>query len=317
MKAVILDKQTLSSKVNLDSLSDVVSSLICYELTTENQLIERCIDADIIITNKVLLTDAIIAQLPQLKLICIAATGTNNVDLIAAKNRNIAVTNVSGYSKNSVAQYVFSQMLAYYSQTDHHQKNVEQGLWQNSQTFCFHGNGSTELANKTLGIIGYGNLGQAVANIANAFNMNVLIAERPLETNIRDGRFSFSYVIQNADIITLHCPLTDQTKDLFDYSIFKQMKSSALLINAARGQIVNEQDLLNALIKKDIAYAVLDVLTQEPPEKSNPLLLNQLPNLKITAHIAWASIEAQQKLVDLIAINISDFKQGKRTNRVE
>lgn len=317
MKAVFLDQKTFADNVSLEQIKQQVSALDCYNTTASEDIVSRCFDADIIITNKVVLDQEVLTKLPQLKLICIAATGTNNVDINSAKQLGIAVTNVSGYAKNSVAQYVFAQILAYYSQVEHHNSNVNKGLWQQSPTFCLHGNGSSELAGKTLGIIGYGSLGQSVAHLAKAFNMRVIIAERPTATTIRPERMAFDEVIKQADILSLHCPLTKETENLINLAVLKRMKSSAMLINTARGLIVNEDDLLIALTTNEIAYAVLDVLAQEPPKSTNPLLINQPNNLKITAHIAWASIEAQQRLLDLIAMNIADFQNNKKTNRVD
>ncbi|MEW6989935.1 D-2-hydroxyacid dehydrogenase [Colwelliaceae bacterium 6441] len=317
MHAVFLDQQTFSPLISITALNKQVNSLTCFALTQADEIISRAINADIIITNKVVLNEKVLSQLPRLKLICIAATGTNNVDIFAAKKHKIAVTNVSGYAKKSVAQYVFAQMLEYFSQVSHHNDNVKQGLWQQSPSFCYHGNGSQELAGKTLGLIGYGNLAKAVEKIAIAFEMDVLIAERPDCNEIRAGRKAFIEVIEQADIISLHCPLTPQSQNLINKDIFQRMKSSAMLINTARGGIVNEEELRHALTTKEIAYAVLDVLNQEPPLIDNILTVNQPENLKITAHIAWASIESQQRLINLLAENIRDFKTNKLTNRVD
>ncbi len=333
MHAVFLDLQTFNTKILLNTIEAQTCSLTCYPTTSTNDVLSRCQDAEIIITNKVILTAELLKQLPKLKLICIAATGSNNVDITAASSLGIAVTNVSGYANNSVTQYVFSQILDYYSQTTQHHKNTEQGLWQTSTTFCYHGNGITELARKTLGIIGYGSLGQSVEKLAQAFGMKVLIAERK-EINelseLRTGRTLFSDVLKHSDIITLHCPQTKDTEHLVNKGFLVQMKKGAMLINSARGALIDNKALLRALKSNTIAYAVLDVLEQEPPPKDH-LLLNainaplnndksdsaKLDNLKITAHIAWASFEAQQQLIELIAENISTFKQGGIINRLD
>jgi glycerate dehydrogenase len=256
-------------------------------------------------------------QLPQLKLICITATGYNNVDIVAARELGIAVTNVSGYAKNSVAQYVFAQLLAYYSKIEAHNNNTRNGQWQTCDTFCFHGQGSDELAGKSIGIIGYGALGQKVATIARAFDMQVLIAERPNALTVRKGRVAFNQVIAQADIISLHCPQTAETEGLFNEEIFKGMKDNAVLINTARGALINNHDLLGALNNNQLACAILDVLEQEPPPQDHILLAAQSTKLKITAHIAWASQQAQQALLNLVAANITAFKQGGRTNRID
>jgi len=324
MHAVFLDSQTFSSNISFETIEQQVTTLTCYPTTTAMQVIERCQDADIVMTNKVVFTAEMLAKLPQLKLICIAATGYNNVDVEAATKHAIAVTNVSGYAGNSVAQYVLAQMLEYYQQTNHHNVNTQQGYWQKSDTFCYHGNAITELAGKTLGIVGYGSLGQAVAKLADAFGMNILISERPnLGSNsseIRQGRLSFDEVIAKSDILSLHCPQTHETSNLINADVLAKMKPSAMLINTARGALVNSLDLLSALKTKQIAYAVLDVLEQEPPPADHPLLIaldeNSLDNLKITAHIAWASSEAQQRLIDLLSNNIAAFKCGEKLNRL-
>ncbi|MBU2893095.1 D-2-hydroxyacid dehydrogenase [Colwellia sp. D2M02] len=317
MHAVFLDTQTFSTSTSLSSISEQVETLTCYEITAPDEVLSRARNADIIITNKVVLNAELLASLANLKLICITATGFNNVDIIAAKKHNIAVTNVSGYAGNSVAQYVFAQLLGYYQQTTHHNANTEQGLWASSNTFCYHGNSITELAGKTIGVIGYGSLGQAVATIARAFSMKVIISERPNSNIIREGRLSFDEVIQQADILTLHCPQTADTENLINRNVLERMKNNAVLINTARGALVDELALLDALKNKKIAYAILDVLSQEPPPASHPLLNTELANLKITAHIAWASSEAQQRLLELVAQNILSFKTDERLNRLD
>ncbi len=317
MKTVFLDYQTFSKDSDLTSLQQVVDDLTVYATTSPEQVIARCQNAEVVLSNKVLLNREILSQLPKLKLVCITATGINNIDIKAARALNIAVTNVGGYAKNSVAQYVFAQILAYYSQIAHHNDNCQKGLWQQSDTFCLHGNGSIELAGKSIAIIGYGALGQKVAEIARAFDMKVLIAERPDAATIRPERMAFLAAIEQADIISLHCPQTLETQGMFNAKLFTRMKPSAILINTARGALINNEDLLNALNNEQIACAILDVLEQEPPPKDHILLAAQSPKLKITAHIAWASQQAQQTLLNLVAENISAFKQGLRTNRVD
>ena len=317
MRAVFLDKQTFSSAIDFSAIEQQVTQLVCYANTSPTEVIARCLDADIIITNKVQLTAEILSALPNVNLICISATGYNNVDIEAASHLNIAVTNVSGYAGQSVAQYVFAQLLEYYQQTSHHNRNTEQGLWSTNDTFCYHGNSISELAGKTLGIIGYGSLGKAVADIAQAFNMKVLISERPQASTIREERVSFEQVIEQADIISLHCPQTPETQNFINDNVLSRMKNTAVLVNTARGALIDESALLNALKTKEIAYAILDVLTQEPPSADHILLNNKLSNLKITAHIAWASREAQQRLIELLSQNIVAFTLDERLNRLD
>jgi len=316
MRAVFLDKQTFSSAIDFTAIEQQVTQLVCYANTSPAEVIARCLDADIIITNKVQLTAEILSALPNVKLICISATGYNNVDIDAASHLNIAVTNVSGYAGQSVAQYVFAQLLEYFQQTSHHNSNTAQGLWSSNDTFCYHGNSISELAGKTLGIIGYGSLGKAVATIAQAFNMKVLISERPKASTIRPERVAFEQVIEAADIISLHCPQTPDTQNFINESVLSRMKNTAVLVNTARGALIDESALLNALKTNKIAYAILDVLSQEPPSAAHILLNNPLINLKITAHIAWASREAQQRLIELLSQNILAFAQGKKLNRL-
>lgn len=321
MKAVFLDSQTFSENISFSAIEQQVTMLTCYPTTSAEQILERCQKADVIITNKVVITAEILAQLPQLKLIAITATGYNNIDIEAASKYNIAVTNVSGYAGNAIAQYVFAQLLEYYQQTCHHNTNTEQGLWQKSDTFCYHGKAITELAGKTLAIVGNGFLGKSVAKLAAAFDMNVMISERPQSEDIREGRVSFEQAIAQADILSLHCPQTAETTNLINAAVLAKMKPNAVLINTARGMLVNSVDLLSALKNKQIAYAVLDVLEQEPPPEDHPLIValqkNTLDNLKITAHIAWASSESQQRLIHMLSNNIAAFKRGERLNRLD
>ena len=318
MKIVFLDRLTFSSSVSLAALENVATELKVYPLSqSTDEIIERCQHADIIITNKVVISQDIIAKLPNLKLICVAATGYNNVDIASAKAHNIAVTNVAGYTGTSVAQYVFAQILEYYSQTSHHLANTAAGLWQNHHSFCLHGNGSQELAGRTLGIIGYGHLGQSVARIAHAFDMEVLIAERHNQRNVRENRVEFTEVLKRADIISLHCPLTPDTKHLINKDTLALMKPTAMLINTARGDVVNHTDLVTALTRNSIDYAILDVLEQEPPPADHPVIAAKLDNLKLTGHIAWASEQSQARLISGIAANITSFKNGEFINRLD
>ena len=317
MHAVFLDYQTFSPSLDLSALNKVISKFDFHSTTTPDQVLKHCSTAEIILSNKVVLDSTTLKQLPNLKLICITASGYNNVDLNAARELGIAVTNVSGYAKNSVAQYVFAQLLSYYSQIEDHNNNTREGQWQKSETFCVHGKGSIELAGKSIGIIGYGALGGQVATIARAFGMQVLIADRPNATTIRADRIAFNQVVAQADIITLHCPQTAETENLFNAAVFSQMKNSAVLINTARGALINNDDLLVALNNNQLACAILDVLEQEPPPEDHILLAAQSSKLKITAHIAWASEQAQQALLNLVADNILAFQQGKRVNRLD
>ncbi len=316
MQAVFLDAQTFHSSISFNDIEQAVGSLKTYALTRPLEIIERAIDAEIIITNKVVLSAALLKKLPNLKLICVSATGTNNVDLDAAKALGIVVTNVSGYASQSLSQYVLAQILNYYCRLPSHNQVTQNNTWQNSPTFCVHGDSMIELAGKTFGIYGYGTLGRAVEQLAKAFGMKVLISEHANKTAIRANRVSYEEMLTTSDIISVHCPQTKETTELFNREAFSKMQSHCLFINTARGGAVNSSDLAKALTANEIAHAVVDVLEQEPPQADHPLLDKSLTNITITAHMAWASIEAQQRLVALLGKNIIDFQQGIETNVV-
>jgi len=280
MKAVFLDSKTFSSTICFDKIAEQCNELVCYDFTSDKEVVERCLNADIIITNKVVINADILAQLKQLKLICVAATGMNNIDLTAAQKLKIPVMNVSDYAGTSVAQYVFSQLFEYYQNIASHNSDVQQGLWQQSsspnhsqkQSFCFHGNAIEELAGKTFGIIGYGTLGKSVAKVAHAFGMKVLISEYKGAKEMRTNRISFEALLKQSDIISLHCPQTPETTNLIDQHALALMRENALLINTARGALIDNDALINALSNQQIGHAILDVLDQEPPPKNHPYL---------------------------------------------
>ncbi|MFD2164892.1 D-2-hydroxyacid dehydrogenase [Thalassotalea euphylliae] len=316
MKAVFLDRATFSNSIELTPINQQVGQLDTYLLTSPSEVIERSAEAEIIVTNKVVINDEIMAELPALKLICVAATGTNNIDLEAAKKRGITVCNASDYAGPSVSQYIFSQLLNHFQNINHHNKNVIDGKWASSTSFCFLGNPIQELAGKTLGLVGYGHIAQQVEKIAIAFGMDVLIAERPGATAIRTGRLPFTEVLSRSDILSLHCPLTEQTKHLMNTETFGQCKKGAILVNTARGQIVEEHALLDALTSGQLSVAMLDVLSTEPPPPESILLKAQPDNLVITAHMAWASQQAQQRLIRILGENIESFLAGSPLNVV-
>lgn len=299
---VFLDSSTLGADIDLSPLEAL--SCRCWEMTHVEDIVERALAADYIVTNKVKITAETMARLPKLKLICVAATGTNNVDLKAAKERNIAVKNVTDYAGTSIAQLVFSYISELLLHTNHYAKLVEQGVWSKSPHFCVFDKPFIELAGKKIGLVGYGALARSVERVANAYDMQVLIAERKGEQQVRAGRSLFMEVIEQSDIISIHCPLTSETKDLIGDAELLQMKPSAILINTARGGIVNEAALLNALSTKQIAAAATDVLTVEPPNNDHPMLANQPNNLIITPHIAWATKEARERVLKKVIHNV-------------
>lgn len=246
MRAVILDLKGLEA-IDLSPIKEHVSELLCYELTRPDQVLERVKDADVLITNKTAITAEVMDAAGQLEYICVLATGTNVVDKAEAAERGIPVSNCVAYGVSSVVQHVWSMILALHTNLVSYANDVQKGQWQRSDQFCFLDYPIVELEGKTLGIIGYGNLGQGVASVASAFGMKVIVAQS-LSGNVQDpARVSLDELIATSDVISIHCPLTDDTENLFDHSVFKQMKNTAFLVNAARGGIVNEQDLVDAL----------------------------------------------------------------------
>ncbi|WP_404341054.1 D-2-hydroxyacid dehydrogenase [Pseudoalteromonas mariniglutinosa] len=313
MNITLLDAATLAD-TPLDTLQQI-GSLTCYALTNTEDRVKHCQGAEVIITNKVVIDAHLMAQLTDLKLICVAATGTNNIDLQAAKKHNIAVTNVAGYSTPAVVQHTFALITNLLGNTHRYIRDCQQGQWQQSPMFCRLDYSISEISGKTLAIIGYGSLGKAVAEVARAFGAKVIISERKGLTP-RADRYDFAEVIRSADIISVHCPLNEETRDLIAAAELAMMKPSAIIINTARGGIINEADLSDALTRQQIAGAGIDVLSQEPAQPSNPLACYKGDNLLLTPHIAWASKESIARLVNEIALNINAFKQNKIRNRL-
>lgn len=314
MRAVFLDLKSLDD-LSLDAIRAEVETLQTFMTTDAKQVASRIRDADIVLVNKTKLNRDMLESAKQLKLICVVATGTNNVDLEAAKDCGIAVVNCRAYGTQSVVQHVFTLLLALQSNLLSYHQAVQRGAWQASKQFCLLNYPIRELTGKSMGIIGHGHLGRAVAALAKAFGMHVLIAEHKGKP-ARDGRLAFESVISDSDVLTLHCPLTEETRNLIDESALKSMKSSAVLINAARGGIVNESALAKALKEGWIAGAALDVLSEEPPIRGNPLLVPNIPNLILTPHCAWGSREAREAILSQTQENIQAFKRGERMRRV-
>ena len=287
-----------------------------YQLTSRDQISSRIRNASIVLTNKCKLDGESLASASKLKLVCLAATGTNNVDLEYCRKRNIGVANVAGYSTESVVQFTFSFLLALAGNLVELNKASHDGTWSKSPFFslpgiCFH-----EIKGKTLGIIGYGNIGRQVAQIAQSFGMNVLIAKIPGRT-YRSGdqaRAPLAEVLKKSDFVSLHAPLTALTEKIMNAKTLRMMKQSAFLINMARGGLVDEKALYQALKVKKIAGAACDVLSQEPPP-ANHILLNA-PNMLMTPHVSWASLEARIRLVHEMSENIRAFQAGRKRSRV-
>lgn len=307
MKAVFLDAEGLDN-VSLTNLNNECS-LQLFHNTSPDQVAERIRGVDCIIVNKVRITRQHLAAAPSVRLITIVATGTDVVDVAGATELGVTICNCRSYGTDSVVQHVFSLLLALSTNLLAYHNAVQAGRWQTANQFCFLDYPITELNGKTLGIVGYGTLGQAIAKIAKAFGMEVVITRRP--GNPPDDRPPLTEMLPMVDVLTLHCPLTEQTRNLIDSRALSLMKPTAVLINCARGGLVDETALVDALRDKKIGGAAVDVLSVEPPKDSNPLLEAKLTNLIITPHIAWAGEQARQRIIDQTVENMQAFKMGK------
>ena len=314
--AVFLDVDSMGTDLDFSPLENLAGHWKNFPTTLPEETLDRVQHAELVISNKVVLDRTILSQCKQLKLVCVIATGTNNVDLEAARELGIAVTNVTGYGTPSVVQFVFALLLSLATRLNEHQASSRNGEWASSPNFCVLDYQFTELSGKTMGIIGYGELGKGVAKVAQAFGMQVLVSQRP-GAEPSSGRVPLEELLSQSDVISLHVPLADNTRNLISEEEFKLMKPSAFLINAARGGIVDELALVNALQSGMIAGAGVDVLSQEPPRNGNPLLDYDKPNLIVTPHMAWGAVESRQRLIDLVAENIIAFQNGEKRNRVE
>lgn len=313
MKAVILDAASLGDDVKLDCLGASVGTLKRYTGTEPNQVLERIQGYDIVIVNKVLLGDDVLQQSPDLKLIAVTATGTNNIDLVAAKKYGVRVVNVTGYGRATVVQHTFSLILALSTNLLNYVADVKSGLWEKSETFCLMGHPIRELEGKTLGVIGYGELGQGVAKMGQAFGMNVLVGARkgPVLSSAEGiDRVSIDDLLCASDVVSLHCLLSGETQGMIAQRELALMKSDAIIINTSRGGLIDELALASALRQQIIGGAATDVLSIEPPVAGNPLLADDIPNLIVTPHSAWASKEARQRLMEITANNIRQFIDG-------
>ena len=310
---VVLDRDTL---VNRPFDFDFPHTLSSYGTTEAHETLERIRGADIVITNKVVISAQAFAENPQLKLVAVTATGVNNVDVEVAKQNGTAVCNIRAYGNESVAEHAFMMMITLMRNLPAYQRDVAAGLWENSPFFCHLGAPMRDLNGKTLAIFGRGNIGKTLATYAQAFKMNVVFAEHKNAQNVRDGYVSFDEAIRSADVVSLNCPLTPQTANMIGEAELQQMKPGAILINCGRGGLVDEAALVAALKYGQIGGAGFDVLTQEPPRDGNPLLKARLPNLIVTPHIAWASQEAANRLFDILLDNINRFVAGNPQNLV-
>ncbi|WP_180177755.1 2-hydroxyacid dehydrogenase [Acinetobacter sp. YH01005] len=316
MKAVFLDYQSLDKQdLDFSGLDAQFDELTLYPATTASEVAQRIQGADVIISNKVHINAEHMQLNPQLKLILISATGTNNVELVHAQQQGIVVCNCQAYGTAAVAQHTLMLMLNLATSFRQYDRAVQQGNWQKADQFCLLDFPIIELAGKTLGIVGYGELGQAVAHLAKAFGMKIMIGALPNRPMAAE-RVVFSEMLAQVDFLSLHCPLTDETRDLLNHESLAQMKASAFVINCARGGVVNESALAEALKSGKIAGAATDVLTVEPPKQGNVLLDPSIPNLIITPHSAWGSVDARQRIVQQLVENVEAFEAGHPRRQV-
>lgn len=316
MKIVILE----GNAVNPGDLSWEVlnqfGQVTVYERTAPSEAAARIGDAEIVLINKTPITAELLDACPSIRLICVQATGYNVVDCQAAKERNVLVCNVPDYGTNAVAQFTFSLLLELCNRVGHHDQTVHEGKWCDCPSFCYWDTPQMELYGKTLGIIGFGRIGRAVGKIANAFGMNVLAYNR---SRCPEGEAIGQYVdldtlLASSDILSLHCPLTQDTIGMINKGTITKMKDRAILLNTARGPLLNEQDVADALRAGKLRGAAMDVVSKEPMAKNNPLLT--APNCIITPHMAWTPIEARQRIIDCTVSSIRGFLSGTPVNTV-
>lgn len=309
LNIVFLDAKTLGEVPNF-RLLEKQGKLDIYETTSPEKVLERSQNKDVIITNKVVISREIMDQLPSLRLICVSATGMNNIDLIHAKRKGIQVKNVAGYSTDSVAQTTFAMLFHLINHLSYYDAYVKSGAYSNSDTFSHMGRPFWELKDKVMGIIGLGAIGRKVAQIAQSFGMEVIFySTTGRNNNINYKRFDLDTLLSTSDVVSIHAPLTDQTRNLINYEKLKLMRSCSILLNTGRGGIINEADLARALSENIIGAAGIDVFVQEPIHPDNPLLrIKDKEKLLLTPHIAWASNESRQRLIEAIANNIDEFR---------
>lgn len=316
MNAVFLDYETVSnSDLSVSNLVRLLPTLRFHDSTSASQLAARLEEAEIVLLNKLRLTREVLLAAPKLRLIALAATGTDNVDLATARERGIGVCNVCGYCTASVIQHVWAMILSLTQRLPTYQRFVADGSWSRGSEPGIREHSIRELAGRTLGIVGWGELGRGVARAAEAFAMRVVVADRPGGA-ARSGRVPLPELLRTADVVSLHCPLTPATRGLIGAAELALMKPDALLINTARGALIDSAALAQALRAGRLGGAGIDVLAQEPPADGDPLLDPAIPNLVVTPHMAWAARESRQRCLDEMAANIQDFLSGGRRGRV-
>lgn len=317
MRAVFLDYATVSINSDLDpsALQRALPDLEIRDHTRQDDVPATVAGREVALVNKLRITRETMEATPTLKLIALAATGTNNVDLVAAAERGIAVCNLRDYCTASVVQHVFGVLLLLTHRLREYDALVRSGAWQRGEQFCLLDYPIRELVGRRLGIVGYGTLGKGVARAAAAFGMQVVVANRPGGTR-QAGRVDLEELLPQVDVLSLHCPLSPATEGLIGAPQLARMKRDAVLINTARGALVDATALADALREGRLGGAAIDVLSREPPVDGNPLLAGDIPNLVVTPHIAWAAREARQRCLDEMAANVEDFRRGGRRGRV-
>ena len=313
MKIVALDALQLMD-LDWSGLRAIDPGLVTYDATAPEGVVERAKDAEILLVNKVKLTREVLEQLPALRYVGVLATGYDNVDCAAAREKGVVVTNVPGYSTDSVAQLVFALLLELCHQTGHHSDTVKAGRWANQPYYCYWDSPLIELAGKTMGIFGLGKIGRRTAQIAQAFGMKVIACSRTVKDVPGVTWVGFDELLRESDVLSLSSPLTDQTRGLINKDLLSKMKKTAFLINTSRGGLLVEQDVREALDAGVIAGAAVDVLSTEPPKADNPLI--GAKNIVITPHIAWATTEARTRLLEIVRGNIAAWQAGNTQNRV-
>jgi glycerate dehydrogenase len=310
-RIVFIERNTIKANFRRPSFDH---EWVEYPESFPDQVVERIRDATIIISNKLSLGEPQLSHAPNVKLISIAATGADCVDLDYCRTRGITVCNVRGYAANSVPEHVLMLILALRRNLFAYRQDVQEGKWQQSKQFCLLTHKLHDIKGSTIGIVGYGSIGKSMARLAESVGMKVLISEYKNAREVRAGRTAFPVLLQQSDVVTLHCPLTDDTRDMFGRAEFEMMKREALLINTARGALVQDEALVDALKNGTIAGAGVDCLREEPPQGGSPLLDLNLPNFVVTPHVAWASDEAVQALADQVIDNIEAFVAGRPQN---
>jgi glycerate dehydrogenase len=317
MKAVFLDFSTLGpDELDTRPLLEVLPDTEFFDSTEPGLIAERIREAGFVLTNKTRLDESALSSATRLKFIGLTATGTDNVDLVAAQRLGIAVTNIRAYCTRSVVEHVFGVLLSLTHNLNRYHRAVREGDWRKADVFCLLEYTIRELSAMTLGIVGYGELGRGVADMARAFGMTTLIARRRGAPAADDGRTDFDELLERSDIVSLHCPLTPETQNLMGAAEFRRMKQSAILMNTARGGLVDSQALVDALREGKLAGAGIDVLREEPPAHGDPLLDYDGDNLILTPHIAWATVQARQNAINELAGNMASFLEGGARNRV-